>query len=256
VAGNGTGNESNPAQRLLGADEGRRPRSLSVGGAWRVSIRHLHILDAEALATCVATDRRELPPADGIKYVAFTDPSGGGKDAFTVAVAHNTAGRVVIDAVRRWPAPFNPSGVVAEIAALLKTYRVKTVKGDRYGGEFPRELFRGHGVEYHVSELDRSGLYLELLPLVMSKRIELPDDPRLLRELRGLERRCGSAGRDRVDHRPGEHDDAANVVAGVAHLAARSGKQTVVATPIEVRLKPFTDPSTRRYRSRFDVAST
>jgi hypothetical protein len=48
--------------------------------------------------------------------------------------------------------------------------------------------------------------------------VELLDDEHLLRELRGLERRRGSSGRDRVDHRPGSHDDRANAVAGLVDL--------------------------------------
>lgn len=67
---------------------------------------------------------------------------------------------------------------------------------------------------YH--ELDRSRLYLELLPMVNAGTIEILNDPKLLRELRGLERRRGTAGRDRVDHRPGSHDDRANALAGAA----------------------------------------
>ena len=50
-----------------------------------------------------------------------------------------------------------------------------------------------------------------------SRALELPDDKVLLRELRGLERRRGPSGRDRVDHPPGSHDDSANGVAGLAH---------------------------------------
>jgi hypothetical protein len=51
--------------------------------------------------------------------------------------------RIVVDCLRAWTPPFNPSGVVAEAAALLKTYRCSTVTGDRYAGEWPREAFRG-----------------------------------------------------------------------------------------------------------------
>jgi hypothetical protein len=45
-------------------------------------------LDPEILEACVIPDRHELPPADGVSYVAFADPSGGSRDAFTVAIAH------------------------------------------------------------------------------------------------------------------------------------------------------------------------
>ena len=44
--------------------------------------------------------------------------------------------------------------------------------------------------------------------------------PEMLRELRSLERKRGSSGRDRVDHRPGSHDDQANAVAGLVSLLA------------------------------------
>jgi len=38
--------------------------------------------------------------------------------------------------------------VVAEFAQLLKSYGIRKVVGDRYGGEFPRELFREHAITY------------------------------------------------------------------------------------------------------------
>ncbi len=69
--------------------------------------------------------------------------------------------------------------------------------------------------------MDRSALYLELLPVINSGAVELLDDDHLLRELRGLERRRGSSGRDRVDHRQGQHDDRATCVAGVVAEIAR-----------------------------------
>lgn len=123
------------------------------------------------------------------------------------------------DCVRAWAAPFNPSGVVAEAASLLKSYGISSVTGDRFAGEWPRESFRAHGITYRVSEFDRSQLYL-LLPVVMSGSLELLDDPKLLKELRSLGRRRGPSGRDRVDHPRAEHDDRANSVAGVVGLLA------------------------------------
>jgi hypothetical protein len=133
-----------------------------------------------------------------------------------VAIAHRDHGRVIVDVVRAWHSK-NPEGTVAEAADLLRRYSVSSVRGDRYSAEWSREAFRKRGIAYEWSELDRSALYLELLPIINSGAIELLDDDQLLRELRGLERRRGSSGRDRVDHRPGEHDDRANVVAGIAH---------------------------------------
>jgi len=53
-------------------------------------------------------------------------------------------------------------------------------------------------------------------------------DGPLLCELRGLERRRGPSGKDRVDHAPGSHDDRANALAGVAQRALTYREQQVM----------------------------
>lgn len=88
-----------------------------------------------------------------------------------------------------------------------------------YSGEFVAEQFRAQGIAYTPAAQDKSAVYLELLPLVNSARVVLLDLPEVLRELRGLERRRGTSGKDRVDHAPGRHDDLANAVAGALLLA-------------------------------------
>src|SRR5207247_4428674 len=95
-----------------------------------------------------------------------------------------------------------------------------TVVGDHWGGEWPREKFRAHGIEYLPSERVKSAIYTELLPIVNAKRCELLDSPRLKQQLVGLERRVARSGKDSIDHQPGGHDDLANVVAGALVLAA------------------------------------
>ena len=53
--------------------------------------------------------------------------------------------------------------------------------GDRYAGEFPRELFRKHGIAYDLAKQTKSELFRDLLPLLNSGRIVLPHNDRLLR---------------------------------------------------------------------------
>ena len=159
-------------------------------------------------------NRYELPPVNGIRYGAFVDPSGGSQDSMTLAVAHKDRDMVVLDAVRERKPPFSPEAVTREFAELLKHYGVSTVKGDRYAGEWPREQFRKHGVEYQVSEKTASDLYRELLPAINSGRVELLDNVRLINQLCGLERRTSRAGKDSINHAPGAHDDVANAAAG------------------------------------------
>jgi hypothetical protein len=108
--------------------------------------------------------------------------------------------------------------------------------GDRYGGEWPREVFRKHGIEYVVSDRAKSDLYRDLLPLLNSGRIELLDQPKLFAQLIGLERRTSRGGRDSIDHAPGAHDDLANALAGCAvyALAAASVEELPIVAPVIV----------------------
>jgi hypothetical protein len=125
--------------------------------------------------------------------------------------------------VREARPPYSPVAVVEEFAQLLRRYKVHTITGDRYAGEWPREAFRSAGIDYIVSELTRSELYGELIALVNAARIELLDQPRLLNQLTTLERRTGRSGKDFIDHTRGRHDDLSNVLAGVAIMTADMG---------------------------------
>jgi hypothetical protein len=108
--------------------------------------------DIEALLTREVIDavtvpaRFELPRMPGARYVAFTDPSGGSADSFTVAIAHREKDTAVLDLVRERKPPFSPEAVVEEYAEVLKSYGCSRATGDRYGGEWPRERFRAHGI--------------------------------------------------------------------------------------------------------------
>src|SRR5262249_50424491 len=201
----------------MAADDPEAYRS-EVLGEFRAGVATF--LDSEAVAACVHPGVRELPPIASVTYRAYCDPSGGRRDKFTIAIAHQEHERAVLDAVRAWAPPFNPSAVCAEAVEGLRRDRISEVCGDRYSGEFVREQFRTHGIAYKPSERDRSTLYLELLPMINSRTATLLDVPELLRELRGLERRRGSSGRDRIDHPAGHHDDLANAAAGALVLAS------------------------------------
>ena len=169
----------------------------------------------EVIDRCTVMHRVELLPADGSGYVAFTDPSGGSSDSFTIAVAHRQGDIGVLDAVREIKPPFSPETTVQQFATLLHSYSINSVEGDRFGGEFPRELFKNASITYTLAEKPKSAIYTEFLPLLNSGKIELLDLPRLQNQLIGLERRTTRAGRDSVDHGPGQHDDVCNCVAGV-----------------------------------------
>lgn len=186
-------------------------------------------LDDELIDGAVEHSRPlELPPQRGTFYRAFVDASGGvGADAYTLAIGHKTGQHFIVDLVRGTSGRFDPQEVTKQYAAVLKEYRLRSVTGDHYAAEWVAGAWRGCNVSYMRSQLPKSAIYLETIPLFARGLIQLPDHPRLLRELRLLERRTHRSGRDAVDHPRGGHDDHANAVCGVLRsLSSHLGYDT------------------------------
>jgi hypothetical protein len=163
------------------------------------------------------------PPRDSIAYAAFVDASSGsGKDSYTLGIAHAEGNEIVLDLAHEVRPPFNPQGATADIAAVLKSYRTSSVVGDKYAAGFVIEAFAKHSITYRYSGRDRSQIYLEALPLLMSGRVRLVENARMVAQFAALERRTAVTGRDQVSHpRNGDaHDDLANSVAGALVRAA------------------------------------
>jgi hypothetical protein len=183
-------------------------------------------LSDELIDEAIDTGVLERPWSRHYRYIAFVDPSGGVSDAMTLAVAHMELGErmeyAVLDNLTIAKAPFEPEKVVRDFSNVLQRYGIRTVTGDRYGGEFPRSMFKKWGINYEPSDLDKSAIYCEAVPLFTQKRVDLLDIPQLIAEIRSLERKPRAGGRgDSVDHPPrGAHDDAANAAIGALHLAS------------------------------------
>jgi hypothetical protein len=174
----------------------------------------------EVVDACVVRGMFERPPASRQSYISFCDPSGGSSDSFAVAIGHYDQSRdtICLDCLREIPAPFSPENAVSELSALLKSYQIRSVTGDKYAGEWPREAFSRHGIRYEPSSLVKSQLYAAFLPRLNSGQVELVDNARLITQLCQLERRTARGGRDSIDHPAGAHDDLANCVAGLCSV--------------------------------------
>ena len=185
----------------------------------------------EVIDGCIAHDVFELPPAAGISYLGFVDPSGGASDAMALAIAHRVGDMVVLDATREIQPPFNPDAATTEFSTLLRAYGIGKVIGDRYAGEWVREPFRRHGVDYQLSEASKSDIYRDALPLFNAGRAQLLDVKRLINQLCSLERRTARGGRDRIDHpqHPGAHDDLANSVCGAFVMLERDRRPQLIS---------------------------
>jgi hypothetical protein len=154
------------------------------------------------------------PPATAVqKYRAACDPSGGSKDSFTAAVAHDENGAAVLDCILEVRPPFNPTEAVAQIVAMLRAYDLTETTGDRYAAEWVVSAFASSGIVYKHSERDRSAIYQDCLPLFTSGRARILDHQKLVSQFAQLERKISPMGKDRIDHGTGGHDDLCNSAA-------------------------------------------
>jgi hypothetical protein len=215
------------------------------------------LFDDELIEAAIEHGRPlELPPSGTGYYKAFCDASGGvGHDSYTVAVGHKQADHFIIDVVRGTVGKFDPQEVTRQYAQLLKEYRVGTVFGDNYAAQWVAGAWSGTGVAYVKSDLPKSQIYLECIPLFTRGLVRLPDHAKLIRELRLLERHVHRSGKDSVENTRKGTDDYANTVCGVLRSLSRhygydttyhawSGLPDLDADPV----KPDREPSAAQSR--------
>ncbi len=126
-------------ESVIDAAVERDPASAAAefGAQFRTDIESL--LTREAVEACIAHGVRERMRIAGQRYFAFVDPSGGSSDSMTLAVGHREGDGIILDAIRERKPPFSPDDVVQEFCAVLKSYGIAKVIGDRYAGEWARE---------------------------------------------------------------------------------------------------------------------
>ncbi|MEI5677356.1 MULTISPECIES: hypothetical protein [unclassified Mesorhizobium] len=178
----------------------------------------------EAVEACVEDGCYERPRIPGVTYFGAIDPAGGsGTDSMTAAVSHREGETVVIDAIREIKPPFSPQAATKELADFFRSYGLQSTTGDRYGGDWPREQMRLHGIDYKLSPAVRTDLYVTMLPAINSGRVSLLDNKKMVTQLVALERKNKGGGKLTIDHPqgPNSHDDVANVVALATYLALK-----------------------------------
>jgi hypothetical protein len=177
-------------------------------------------LPREVIESVVVKGRKELLPNPNIIYFGFVDVSGGRSDDASLCIGHKKAEKrqVIIDFIRRYRSPHSPYQIIGSMCEELRRFFIRKITGDNYSAEFVKQAFEQNGMKYEKSELPKSGLYLELLPRICSKEIELLDDEVSINQLASLERRTRSGGKDTVDHGQGGKDDVANSIAGLSFI--------------------------------------
>lgn len=188
--------------------------------------------DRKLIEGCVQYGCTVRAPIQGLSYKAFCDPSGGSKDLFTAAVAHDEGGTAVLDCLIEVKAPFNPDEATAQIADVIRSYGIKKCVSDRYAAAWPVSAFAKHGITLAHSERDRSQIYLDALPLFTTGRCRLVDNEKLVTQFAGLVRTTSPSGRDKIDHGKTGADDLCNSAAGALVLTAVPDRHRVFAVSV------------------------
>ncbi len=188
----------------------------------------VNLLDREVIESLVEAGVTQRPYASARRYFAHVDPSGGRGDAMTVCVCHREGDRVLVDYLGERKPPFDPHQVTDDFArALIDGYGLRSCQVDAYGAQWVTSAFAAAGVTTRQAERTTSEHFLELVPMVVSGRLTLLDEPRLVTQLANLERRVTRGGREQVGHPSGQHDDLAAALAGAVAQAARPPRTTV-----------------------------
>jgi hypothetical protein len=212
----------NPSYSLKQLDQARRRDPLAFRNEYEAQFRAdlSAMYDPAMIESSINYDRpMELEPREGIKYFSFVDcAGGGGRDSYALAIGHRSEGKIIIDVVRSRAPKFNPEEVTRQYSDLLRGYRIASVVGDKFSGDFSLHAFGSCGIGYIRSEKSKSMLYLEAEGIFNSGQIEIPDRKILLTQLRSLVRKVRSGGADSVDSDSGQPEDESNVVAGLASM--------------------------------------
>ena len=124
--------------------------------------------------------------------------------------------------------PFVPSAVIASAAAVIRSYGLSAVHGDRWAEGLIAEKFAEHGILYTYTEMPTSGFYAQLPALLTSSAVRLLDSDRLVGQIASLRRKLGSQGQEVITHPGKAHDDLATAATvALVLVRARGAPQSI-----------------------------
>jgi hypothetical protein len=177
-------------------------------------------IGAETLQQCVTESCTERPRVNDAIYAAAADPAFKGND-FALAIAHRlNDGTIILDYTATWTGtreePLGYELPCREIARILKIYGLDTIVGDQHCAAIIQQEFLELGIIYKEVTFGagtRLDIFGNLKHLFIQRKIEVPNDPYLLGQLRGLEEHKTLRGNIDILPAYGAKDDLAVAVA-------------------------------------------
>lgn len=174
------------------------------------------------ISQCTRAEPIAIPYEHGRRYVAVMDPAAT-TNAWTFGIAEsadNRKFRVVY--VCQWRGsktePLSPKAVLAEIAPILKSYKIETVLSDQYMAPaiIDLALDQGFGVSpLTITQQNKTKMYLALLARMEGNDVELPPDPFVKKDFLNVKKKHGRGGVQIVliETPDGRHADYAAMLA-------------------------------------------
>jgi hypothetical protein len=101
-------------------------------------------LNSSEILACVRPENI-LPPRDHHQYMAAVDPAYS-MDNFALGIGHDEEGFTVIDGCWTWN-KYGHEATVSEVAQILKTYGITSVRCDQHSPVPVQESFARHGID-------------------------------------------------------------------------------------------------------------
>lgn len=184
-----------------------------------------------------------LPPIAGVPHYAGVD-LGYRKNSSTIVVSRNDlretdAGSSIEVAVVAYheelippkDTPLMPSAVTQQFASVCQEYGCPTMRGDSY--DTPSAIdnlckISGPRVTYdeYIPTMERNAaLFTRALELMVEGRVEIPADPRLLGQLKRVQKRVLPGGRTQV-MLPKQGRAHADLVVALVHSLVQAGENS------------------------------
>ena len=175
----------------------------------------------ELIDQCIA--KWQLPiDFHTIDYAAALDTAKN-KDAFCFCVGHMLAGKVIIDEIRYWISDghrHNWTQIEHDVRLICMRYRIEGFAHDGYESEGVRLHFHNFMLdETTFTGKYKMDIYECLEARLYNHEIEYPNDPRLLSELKALQKKW-NGDKFTVHHPdtgPVQNDEGPDVVANVTY---------------------------------------
>ena len=207
----------------------------------------------EIIDQCIARQKAVID-THNVDYAAAIDTSKS-KDAFAFCIGHILGGRVIIDEVRYWISEdghrHNWSQIEHDVRLLCMQYGVEGFAHDGYESEGVRLHFHNFMLDETPFTLQyKMAIYECLEARLYNREIEYPDNPRLIAELKALQRKWN--GDKFTVHHPETgavtNDDGPDVVANVTYRLYNHFVTTREGIDDETRAEGSIEwPNDRRY---------